>query len=296
MKRNAIVRIVLYSVGIIVLLSILLAGLGISIYQFEYHTQETHLPVASDGITSWGAVNADNIREIEVEWVAGSVSLYPVDNTDQISLSETGNDNEKYNMVYRQDGNTLKIQYCKDSVSFPSFGFNANISKDLVITVPSDWACDALEIETASAQVNVTDLIIGELNFDGASGICNITNCHVDKMDVDSASGDIKFKGTLNTLDCDVASANCRIYVSNNPKSIDIDTASGDLELMLPEDCGFSCSHETLSGRFLSELETTHTNGMYVHGDGSCKINIDAMSGDINIRENIYNHNDHHSE
>lgn len=293
MKSNAIVRIVLFSLAIFVLLGILLGGLVLGLFMFdsdfpsEYNGTSQKLPVASDGITAQGAVGAEKIQNIEIDWVAGSITIQPVENTDQITITESGNDNEKYQMVYKQKGNTLEIEYCEDSVSFPSFGITINntVSKDLVITVPMDWICDTLEIDTASARVDVRDLTIHEFNFDGASGTCNITNCNVDEIDLDTASGDITFEGTLEMLDCDAASANCRITVTNVPRTIDIDTASGDLDLTLPENSGFSCDLTTMSGSFSSDFETMLQNGHYIHGDGSCRINVDAMSGDVVIRK-----------
>lgn len=292
MRSNAIFRIILYSLAIFILLSILLTALLFGIYMnktgsgFEVSNTAQKLPVASDGVTAQGAVSAEEIRNIEIEWVAGSITIHPVENTELITISESGNDNEKYIMEYRQKGSTLKIQYCDDDITFPSFGISISdiVSKDLVVTVPMGWICDTLEIDTASACVDVNDLTIHEFNFDGASGVCSIMNCNVDEIDLDTASGNITFEGTLDMLDCDAASANCRVTVTNVPSSIEIDTASGDLDLTFPDNCGFTCNLTTMSGEFTSDFPTTSHNGNHVHGDGSCRINVSAMSGDVTIR------------
>lgn len=291
MKTNAIVRIVLFSIVIVVLLGILLACLAFGLYMFDGNTFVTTisdnqaLPVAYEGESSQGIVDASGIRNIEVEWVSGSVTVLPDENTDQILIRETGVTNDKYTMVYRQNGETLKVQYCEDSVSFPSFGINAQVSKDLVITVPADWTCNTLAIDAASASVNISNLKINNVNFDGASGACKFSGCTVGSISMDTASGDVDFYGTLDVLDFDGASANCSILVSNVPQQIDIDTASGNLELYLPDECGFTCDMTTLSGSFSSDFEATNQNGHHVYGDGSCVIAIDAMSGDVCIRK-----------
>ncbi len=287
MKTNAIIRIILLSLTLVVLLGILGAGILVRTYMVNHNDGSTgNLPVAHDGTVNQGVVGSE-IRNIEIDWVSGSITLIPDPECSDIIISETGNIDQKYQMVYSTSGDKLKIQYCKDSFHFPSFGININndINKDLVITVPGDWNCNVLEIDTASAWVQVNDLSISEFSFNGASGYCTISNCDVDRLDLDTASGDVRFDGSLNHLDCDAASANCIITVSNKPESIEIDTASGNLELTLPEDCGFVCEMDTLSGHFESDFDTTSHNGRHIYGDSHCSININGMSGDVAIRK-----------
>ena len=283
MKTNAIVRIILFSIAILVLTGILITGLLIGIFQFDTSTEGQNLPVAFDGVTSQGAVGAEDILNLDIDWVAGSITILHDENTKQITISETGSDDEKYAMVYHQSGNTLNIQYYKDFIKFPSLGINVNITKDLIITVPTDWSCNELSIETASADVNIIDMKINELEFDGASGVCYFENCTVGEISMDTASGDLEFIGVLYNLDFDGASADCMISVSNIPSNIDIDSASGDLELYLPENCGFICTLSSMSGNFESDFETTTRKGSHVHGDGSCHITVDSMSGNVRI-------------
>lgn len=285
MKSNAVVRIVIFSVLIFLLLGILAAGLLVKGFMENYNHGTNFLPTVSDGYATQGAVDASRINSIEIDWVAGSITIIPDENADQITISETPVSDDKYRMVYKQEGNTLHIEYCKESITFPSFSFDTdNLQKDLLITVPSDWICEELEIDTASAEVNVRDMTITKVDFDGASGICEFENCNVNELDMDTASGDVNFEGKLNILDCDAASADCNITVSNVPSRIDIDTASGDLNLTLPEECGFTCKMDTMSGDFDSDFSTTSKNGSYHYGDGACKITISAMSGDVSIR------------
>lgn len=285
MKTNAIVRIVLFSLAILVLLGILAAGLGIGMFMFQgdpvlNFSSESH--IADGTISSVGSVNASEIRELEIEWTAGSVTIQPAENTDQITFSETEQTEDKYRMVWKQSGNKLSIEFCETQVFF---GISFDKAKDLVITVPQDWVCSELSLDVASADLEVTDLTIQEVEFSGASGICTFDNCHLEKLDVDTASGDVEFYGTLQQLDCDAASANCTIELTNVPRHIEMDTASGDLDLTLPEDCGFTVTMDAMSSDFTSEFPTTTANGKHVYGDGSCRINVDAASGDVIIRK-----------
>lgn len=301
MKTNAIVRIVLFSIVIFLLLSLLITFLLVDIYIAD---GKVHVDSSANMEEPFGMVNrgvaSDQVRNIEIEWAAGSISIQPDDSIADIEIYEFAQPDCEYQMVCKQSGQTLKIQYSKDSIEFPSFGVTADASKELVIKVPVDWVCNSLEIDAASASVTVSDLTIYEFDFDGASGDCNVTNCNVNEMDIDTASGNVTFVGTLDMLDCSAASADCSITVMNNPTTIDVDAASGDLELILPENAGFTCHMDTMSGEFESDFEVSTNKGVYVHGDGSCQINVSAMSGDVCIYKDIDHHsnqdNGHHAE
>lgn len=273
MKTNAIVRIVLLSIAIIVLLTILLVGIAAGMFMFTGSETST---------TSSGNVPAAEVRSISVDWAAGSITIRTAD-TNQITFTETGAEDSDV-MVWRHAGDKLEIDYSEPQIGIR---FGNTSSKHLLIEVPRDWSLNELEIEAASADLDVDSLLIATVDFDGASGYCRFQDCTVDVLDVDTASGNIQFIGTLNVLECDAASADCDITLTNSPSRIDMDMASGDLTLALPEDCGFTAELEGLSGSIESEFDTTVRSGTHVYGDGSCRISVSALSGDISIRKNI---------
>lgn len=308
MKRNAIVRIVLFSIALMVLLTILGMALGFDQLNFiptvtHEHSGENAIkpdpPAPQVGETqtttqsgNLASFDASYIRNLEIEWAAGSITLLPQENTTQITVTEAEVSTEKYRMVCNQSGSTLKIDFCQEDHHFT--GIHKDLTKDLTITVPMDWICQELDIDSASANVQVSNLTIGTVEFDGASGICTFTDCSVDEMDMDTASGDIRFTGNLQILECDAMSANCHLTVSNCPSRIEVSTMSGDLDLTLPENCGFTVAMEAMSSDFSSDFQTTTSNGHHIHGDGSCRIQVDAMSGDVTIRKGSAHHDEHH--
>lgn len=283
MKTSAIVRIVLCSIAILVLLSLLVGGLLLNTFIMDTDWSSIHnmLSIENTGtLASAGEVSAAEIRDIQIEWASGSITIVPGD-TDVITFSETADLPDSDKMVWSQTGDKLTIQFTRTQVFF---GTSIQRSKDLVITVPRDWTCDDLEIDSASARVEITDLTINNVDFDGASGICDFDNCNVGHLDLDTASGNVRFSGTLTELDCDAASASCTIRLQNSPSRIDADMVSGDLDLALPEDCGFTVSLDALSGDFSSDFATTRQDDYYIYGNGSCRISISALSGDVTIR------------
>ncbi len=364
MKSNAIVRIVIWSVVILVLLAVLIAGLGSNLFTLfhgntdtVYHSTDVanseppagqsdslstdrsvsvvsqtsvysmpngqsktkgtlavgdevvidrseevggdswiHITSPVDGwvnaeclklngVNQTGSVgSADHaaIREIKIEWISGSVTVEPGD-VQEITFLESGNGTDKYEMVWKQSGDELVIQYSKDS-SIAGFGLHfGDGSKDLTVTVPRGWVCDSLELDTASTDLTVRDMIIREMEIDSASGTAKFENCTVSSLDVDTASGDVTFSGSLNELDFEAASASFTGVLENVPNLIKMDSMSGGLTLTLPEDAGFTVSLDAMSSDFSSDFPTVKKNKSYVCGDGHCKIDVDAMSGDVSI-------------
>ena len=231
---------------------------------------------------SVGSADPAAIREIKIEWISGSVTVEPGD-VQEITFLESGNGTDKYEMVWKQSGDELVIQYSKDS-SIAGFGLHfGDGSKDLTVTVPRGWVCDSLELDTASTDLTVRDMIIREMEIDSASGTAKFENCTVSSLDVDTASGDVTFSGSLNELDFEAASASFTGVLENVPDKVKMDSMSGGLTLTLPEDAGFTVSLDAMSSDFSSDFPTVKKNKSYVCGDGHCKIDVSAMSGDVSI-------------
>ncbi|MBQ8564106.1 MAG: DUF4097 family beta strand repeat protein, partial [Firmicutes bacterium] len=247
------------------------------------HIDDKPSSVSSEGIS----LDPRQIREIDIEWAAGNITIEPAD-VDTIQLSEAARSETTHAMVWKQNNDKLTIRFSENIGLDFNFGVTINdvISKDQNILVPMGWECDSLEVDAASTTLDVKNLIIQEVDFDGASGTCNFVNCVVDQLDLDTASGDIYFKGTLDTLDCDAASASVIAVLENVPSRIDMDSMSGDLDITLPANAGFTLNMDGLSTDFVSDFGYSQKkDGSFYRGNGACKITMDAMSGDLYLRE-----------
>lgn len=235
---------------------------------------------------SVGSVDPAAIREIKIEWISGSVTVEPGD-VQEITFLESGNGTDKYEMVWKQSGDELVIQYSKGS-STAGFGLHfGDGSKDLTVTVPRGWVCDSLELDTASTDLTVRNMIIREMEIDSASGTAKFENCTVSSLDVNIAFEDVTFSGSLNELDFEAASASFTGVLENVPNLIKMDSMSSDLTLTLPEDAGFTVSLDAMSSDFSSDFPTVKKNKSYVCGDGHCKIEVSAMSCDVAILKSV---------
>ena len=278
MKRNAILRIILFSFLAVVLVGVLISGIALKKYQMPSVVvrKSFEAPLVNEN-----EFDAREIDQLNIDWAAGKIVIVPVEGK-KISVTEEllGTDNT---MVLKRDGSTLYVQYCEEAVGI-SFG-TGSLKKNLYITVPQDWECKELEIDAASATVQGEYLTIRELASSTASGTHTFTNCQVGTMKMETVSGNFSFSGTLEKLDFNGVSAQLDLVLTNEPKSIKLESVSGDLNLTLPEGCGFTLDKDTVSGRFSSELATTEENGKIVHGDGGCEIEVEGVSSSVYIRK-----------
>jgi len=313
MKRNAIIRIILYSLALVVLLGILGVCLGIRLFMVDgIHIDGGKiitegsiegsaegvstgigdtLPQISEGDTVSTVLDTSDIREIRVDWAAGNITIISDELTTQITVMEPKVVEEKYQMRCFVKDNTLHIEYCQPHIGISLDRIDA--PKDLMIIVPADWQCDELSIDSAAASVTIRDLFLVDVEINAASGVCNFENCTVMNLDVETASGDVTFSGALNHLDFEAMSANCHLTLGNEPMTIDVESMSGDLTLELPEDTGFVVSLDALSGDFTTDFDTFLQDGKHVHGSGGCRINLSALSGDVTIRKNAFHIHTH---
>ncbi len=255
MKRNAIGRIVIYSILFLLLLGILLAGMGLGNYVFH---------VGSSGTAANGPVHMDaaEIRSLKIDWAAGSVTVQAGD-VDQIVFEETGAADESDTMTYVIANDKLSISYYQGR----NVGFMSQPSKDLTVTVPRDWLCRELELDCADVEVTLTGLTVETLEIDGAS-------C------------DVSVNGAVEDLSCDGASCKIDLICTDRPREIDLDGASCSLKLTLPKDCGFALEMDGLSCEFDSDLDYTYRDEEYRCGDGYCEISVDGMSCKVEIGTN----------
>lgn len=286
MKTNAIIRIVLYSIVILLILSILGGFIAFDRYSFRQEETAWAAPIVTAGDGEFleeqhTVTDAESITHIEIEWTAGSVTIQSGD-IDHILLSESGKFDTGEAMVYRQEGKKLTVEYQKRDVYF---GIYSVPEKDLTITVPRNWEGVSISLDTASADLHMTEISVREVELDSASGGAVFENCTMEELDIDTASGDVHFTGSLNEVEYDAASADLHAVFHNIPRSLDMGTASGDMDITLPSGAGFTAEVDAMSGDFSSDFAYSQRDDRYVSGDGSCRINLSAMSGDVHIRK-----------
>jgi hypothetical protein len=250
MKRNAIIRIVIFTMIALTLTGILVAGLTEDMFGFEI----------SGGIevNYEASVEAEGTEKIEINWAAGAVRIKR-ENVDRIIFREVAEGTIQKKMVYRYTGNTLELNY---GGKYSSIG--SAQEKDLIVIVPLNWSGTSIQINGAALTIDIVDITVDELEMDGADCVLNFQGS-VDKVSVDGASAQVK-------LDC-----------SNRISQIEMDGASCKLDVTLPAGCGFRVDMDGLGCKFNSDLAGIAQNDHYSYGDQQCKIEVDGLSCEVSI-------------
>lgn len=292
MKGKIIARIVIYCLIIVLLSSVLITVLAGRSYFFGFRKstgKEMNTSAAPSGVPV--VMSTDGIHSIQIDWAAGSITLKPYD-VDGIQIIETRSQNQEPMSVTEKSG-TLHVSYQKEG----NFGGIKELhGKDLSILIPKDWSFRELTVDAASAELLIQDAVVGQVAVNTASGESQALDCSFDKLEINTASGDVTFRGTLLEFSCDAASASADLTILNQPRKIEVDAISGDICLTLPKDCGFTVDRESLSGRTECDFPVVNDGKHFSYGSGSCRIEIDGVSGDLTLRqgnEHAHEHSHH---
>ena len=140
---------------------------------------------------------------------------------------------------------------------------------------------------------------------ESTSGKLSVTLEETDRAEMGTTSGGIrlalsgkaesvKLHSTSGNIDAGIAAAD-KTEISSTSGSVSaelaafgtlkIDSTSGVVTARLPGEPGFTCSVDTASGSFSSDLALTKDGNSYTCGDGSANAAIDTTSGDIRIEK-----------
>ncbi|WP_102378801.1 DUF4097 family beta strand repeat-containing protein [Raoultibacter timonensis] len=259
--------------------AVLLAVALFAIAGFGAGCSSWQLRAGGDSMIGSANVAASDVKNIEVDWAAGSVQMHVVDSaSDEIELIETGNGITKgQEMRWKISGNTLFIDY---GGWFSCFSFG---SKSLEIRVPQKYAADfgLVKIDGASGYYNVTGIGCDKLDVDLASGELEARDFAVRELNIDVASGKSYAQGSVSeSVKTHAASGRIEVVSSVCPNVIDADMASGTIAVTIPDNEGFTAYVDKASGSFESQFETVRQgDGSYVHKSGGAKFDIDMASG-----------------
>jgi len=211
-------------------------------------------------------VDPSLVNELQVEWISGSVLVQYWDGA-VIRMTESFDgaikSNDKDRFTYSVDRGELKIGFDgrKNHV--------APRDKELVVKLPVGMSLSEVDVETASADITVA-VTAGEVT-------------------VETASGDIRIAASSDRVEADTASGTIRVCCDEGLRTLDADTASGDVYLELEKDMPFSLRFETASGKIgrlgntLSDLEKTREG--WRRGSGGAGLEVETASGDLHLME-----------
>lgn len=315
MKGKAITKIVICSVVALVLTGVLLAGmLGVEVFRtlpdirefkelpfgfsinFGKYDNESSYNIGSAELDS---AESAKIREIDLDWASGSVTVKPY-NGDQLILRESEESSEAKRLRWKVENGKLTIHECKSGLSVKN-----SLKKTLELLIPEGLTTlDKLECDSASATLQIENLTVTELKFDTASGDVTLKNCHAETVDVDvasadfhaenctlgeismdSASGSATLSGSVRAVDMDTVSGRLSVETNVTPQKVSMDAVSGSCLLVLPKDAGFTLKQDGVSSKVNVEgFAVSMQDKTYVCGGGTAEISFEGVSGDVTIR------------
>ena len=279
------------------------------------YTFSTQAEGAAGYVSETFSVEPARVREIEVDWLGGSVNIYTAEQSAQISVKEesTAPLAESEKMVCAIDGDTLRIRFVGDAyrgsyngekhldVGLPrelvSAGHfeeievettdaytivGADVSGSIKLsTVGGDArvmcaTCPTVEIETVNGSVGVVDGTWGKIELSTVSGAIELAG-EAENAEIETASGKVDIAGALGALDFESVSGDL-ILATERALRLDAETESGSIYLTLPAQDGFTLDYETKSGAFRSAL-TEREGTLIACGDRETHYTVPALDG-----------------
>lgn len=250
MKAKAIIRIIACIITFLLLLSILCGVLFM---------KGIFIGPSGERTTYSRKIDVADFQKLEIDWAAGSITITKAITAGEIIITETKDSNNPCTMSVDMDDDTLSINYGRSDLTIGNVG-----SKDLVITVPSTWSCDVLEIDGAALDIDIKDLT-------------------VDTMEVDGAANKICFQGKLNRLQADGMAVKLDLTTVNAPEYINLDGMGCSLDLTLPANAGFDATLEGAGVSFQSQVSYNKQGNHYTFANKECKIDASGMGCEVTV-------------
>lgn len=150
--------------------------------------------------------------------------------------------------------------------------------------------CGDFSLKTTSGEAKINSIKCKKSSFSSVSGELNSDSFASESLDFHTTSGELTLKEFAGSLSGSTVSGSVEIDYKTFDKSVDVSTTSGDVTVSLPNSSEFSVELNSTSGDFENEFPSkiTKSNKRSLYGtvgDGSNKIKIKTVSGDISIKE-----------
>lgn len=275
-KAAIIVRIAILSLVVLTLSALLSWGLNSSFRGFSLG-YISYKNAGSYEIGS-GSVSAQNIRRLNINWIAGNLDITVYDG-EVIIFTEPADLDQDDQLRYRVKDGTLTIQYCKSGWTL----FNTPQAKDLTVQIPRDLALSSLDLDLVDTHASLQGITGNVCQAETVSGNLRFTDCSFHSLEADAVSGGLRFDGTLEELEFDGVSGSLDLTLAAVPREVTVDLISGDTELRLPADAAFSAELDSVSGSLSTTFPVTKRGSTYVCGAGGGWFEFDSVSGNVSI-------------
>lgn len=238
----------------------------------------THAEGAAGYVSETFSVEPARVREIEVDWLGGSVMVVLTDD-DSLSFAEMAYQDmpEEQRLSYALDGDTLKIDFCRSGHLLSS-----SPEKQLVLSIPRSLTLEKFEADTTAAAVNVTGLHTQTVDISTVSGNVDLA-AEAYEIDISTTGGCAAVDADFYQLDFSAVSGSLTLTMQRAAK-VDAETTSGGVTIHLPPSSyGFALDFETVSGTPEIAFDANGGDGHWTYGDKASTLTVDTASGNLSL-------------
>ncbi|MBO5252435.1 MAG: DUF4097 family beta strand repeat protein [Clostridia bacterium] len=267
------------------------------------------------------------LREIEVDWVSGPVTLKYYDG-ELIRITETAKKeiSEDEKLYLEVSGGTVSVRW---NSKLLQLGVSREEAKQLELLIPERFSetLEAVSITTVSGDIGIDGLMAEEASFGSTSGEMHLSNITAERfetetvsggifcrnvtgsehfsasstsgdmelsavsggeVELDTTSGETVLDGTAAQLSCTSVSGDVKLDLHAWPVETEIASVSGGVEIFAPDaEDGFLCSFSSVSGDFNCGFEAQKSGDRYLRGAGKNVLTVDTTSGDFSLHEKV---------
>lgn len=224
------------------------------------------------------SVEPARVREIEVDWLGGSVMVVLTDD-DSLSFAEMAYQDvpEEQRLSYALDGDTLKIDFCRSGHLLSS-----SPEKQLVLSIPRSLTLEKFEADTTAAAVNVTGLHTQTVDISTVSGNVDLA-AKAYEIDISTTGGCAAVDADFYQLDFSAVSGSLTLAMQRAAE-VEAETTSGGVTIHLPPSSyGFALDFETVSGTPEITFDANGGDGHWTYGDKASTLTVDTASGNLSL-------------
>lgn len=242
------------------------------------YTFSTQAEGAAGYVSETFSVEPARVREIEVDWLGGSVMVVLTDD-DSLSFAEMAYQDvpEEQRLSYALDGDTLKIDFCRSGHLLSS-----SPEKQLVLSIPRGLTLEKFEADTTAAAVNVTGLHTQTVDISTVSGSVDLA-AEAYEIDISTTGGCAAVDADFYQLDFSAVSGSLTLTMQRAAE-VEAETTSGGVTIHLPPSSyGFALDFETVSGTPEIAFDANGGDGHWTYGDKASTLTVDTASGNLSL-------------
>lgn len=242
-----------------------------------------------------------DIDNFSLNWISGEVQVLIGDDA-SIKVVQTASPDLPERLFFRSKTTSDRLTI-DDGRQHQNFNFlgGKQYATDITVYLPEkQYRALAIEtvsadtlLETFSAKSLTFSSVSGNMDFSGSfekidldtvSGKITGSDLTAEELESNTVSGDIRCEGSFGSFEGDTTSGNLTMVSSICPKEITLSTISGNCNLSIPENDGFTLSFDKVSGDFKSDFAyQIQSKDNFVYKDGSADFSVDTVSGDCTL-------------